>query len=145
MSWTAKLVSVSDAVNGVITLTYEYTDPATGRTFRETVNTHTQQTDAWVQNRGAGRAKELDELDAFKVRAESAVGPVTVTDHLATLPPPPKSELDARVWVAKVNEAAAIRAANQLGVATQADLDRLTTLMAEIKATYLPEYKNFLR
>lgn len=144
MGWTARLVSVGDLVNGEIPLTYEYTDAATGRTFRETVKTHTQQTDAWVQNRGAGRAVELDALDAFKARAQAAIGPVVVTDHLATLPPPTQAELDARAWADKVNEAAKIKAAVSIGVATKADTDRLVVLDEEIKATYLPEYKTLL-
>ena len=145
MSWTARLVNVGDAVNGEIPLTYEYTDAATGRTFRETVKTHTQQTDAWIQNRGAGRAVELDALDAFKTRAQAAIGPVVVTDHLATLPPPTQAELDARAWITKVNEATQIRAAQTLGVMTQADTDRLAVLVAEIRATYLPAYRQYLR
>jgi len=144
MAWQSQLVSVSDPVNGEITLTYEYLDKATDRTFYEKVQARTQQTDAWVQNRGAGRALELDALDAFADRAKQVVGPVVVTDHLATLPPPTQAELDARAWSANVNEAARIRAAQTLGVATQADLERLAVLDAEIKAGYLPEYKDFL-
>ena len=145
MSWTARLVNAGDPKDGCVVLTYEYTDPATARSFQEDVVVSSEQTDAWIQNRGAGRAVELDKLDAFKARAQAAVGPVVVTDYLATLPPPTQVELDARAWIAKVNEAAQIRAANQLGVATQADLDRLATLVAAIKATYLPGYKQYLR
>lgn len=145
MPWQAQLVSVSPMQNGRITLTYRYDDAVTGRTFTESVEVLSAQTDAWVQNRGAGRAVELDALDAFAPRAQAATGPVVVTDHLKTLPPPTPDQLAANEWVNKVNQASRIKTMVSLGVAQKSDTDILAALQTDIQATFLPEYQQYLR
>lgn len=138
----SQLVTVVTA-NGITTLTYRHTDPTTGRTHTEQVTTRVAQTPAWIQNWGASRALELDALDAFTVLAESKKGLTVVTSN--DPPPPTAAELAAMAWVAKVNEAQQIRAAKALGVATAEDDARLLVLVADIKSTYLPGYKAYLR
>jgi hypothetical protein len=134
-----------DTLLGKLRLTYRHRDPSTGRQLDETVEVLSQQTPAWVQNRGAGRAVELDALDAFTASAQAAVGPVVVTDHLATLPPPTAAQIATQVWIDKINLAQQYKAAKALGVSTPADDTALTALLADIKATFLPEYKQYLR
>lgn len=145
MAWRATLIEVQPPQKGRVTLVYEYTDEATTRVFRESVDTLSAQTDAWVQNRGAGRAVELDALDAFALRAASAVGEVVVTDHLKTLPPPTDEQVAANAWVDKVNQVSRINTMVALGVAQKTDLDSLAILQADIQASFLPSYQQYLR
>lgn len=141
----SQLESVEGPVNGVVTLVYRHTDPDTGRTQTERVETRHAQTDAWIHNWGAGRAQELDALDAFASRAQGAKGVVVVTDHIASVPPRSAEQLAAEQWVQKINEADRIQKAVSWGFATKADADRLAVLRTEIVAEARPNYKDFLR